>query len=120
MGPTWPERPRPSGAAPYLESHLDAPGGPLPGTASLLSVTGPFEVTALKRSERGDGLVLRMVNLSPRGASATLMVAPQLGIRRAFLTDLNESRQGELPLKGNRVTVRARRREIVTVELTGE
>ncbi len=73
---------------PYLESHTCAPGGALPATASLLSVSGPFEVTALKRSERGDSLILRMVNLSPRAATARggarAAIGNQAGVRHGL------------------------------------
>jgi len=117
---SWAELAREADAVrsdPYLEYHTCAPGGALPPTASLLSVAGPFEVTALKRAERGDSLVLRMVDLSPRAAAATVMLSPLLGITRAFATDLNEARQSEVPMAGNRVRVRARTRGIVTLEL---
>jgi hypothetical protein len=107
-------------AEPYVEHYLPpgaVSGGTLPGAHSFLTVSGPFEVTAFKRSERGDSLVLRLVNLSPRAAQAVVQLSPMLGVKRAFTTDLLEARGAATPVVNNRLEIRAKTREIVTVEL---
>jgi len=104
-------------AEPYVEHYLYPAGGTLPGAHSFLTVSGPFEVTALKRSERGDSLILRMVNLSPRSAKAVVKLSLALDVEGAFAANLLEERLALLPVVNGRLEVRAKTREIVTVEL---
>lgn len=103
---------------PYIGHYLYSPGGgDLPGAHSFLRVSGPFELTAFKQCEEGNSLLVRLVNMSPKTAGATLRPSPLLGIKSAHLTDLRERRLKHLPIARGVVRVRARTREIVTIEL---
>ncbi len=104
-------------ANPFVDYYCFTPSGDLPAAHSFVAVSGPFEVTAFKRSERGNSLVLRMVNLSPRAARATIKLSPMLHIGSAYLCDLQEKRGTELSVRTGRIEVKAKTREIVTIEL---
>ncbi len=104
-------------AAPLVDYYCFQPEGDLPAAHSFLEVSGPFQLTAFKRSERGDSLIARLVNLSPRAATATLRASSALKVTGAHLTDLLERRQEELPVRGGKVKVKAKTRAIVTIEL---
>jgi len=104
-------------AKPFADYYCFAPSGDLPAAHSFLAVSGPFQLTALKRSERGDSLILRLVNLSPRAAKATIKLSPLLQVTAVYLTDLLEQRQKKLSVRNHRVELKAKTRDIVTIEL---
>ncbi len=90
--------------------------GPWPGAASLVAVDGPVAVSALKRSEDGGALVVRLVNMGDEPAEAILRsMLPMAG---AQLVNLAEEPQADLPLEGAAVPVPLGPRQIVTVALT--
>lgn len=61
----------------YLEDQY--PGLQVPEDASLLQVTGKgLAVTAVKRAEDGNGLILRVVNLSAQGVEGTVRCAGEM------------------------------------------
>jgi alpha-mannosidase len=102
--------------SPFVE-HYASGRGRLGGARSFLKVSGPLEVTALKRCEDRESLIVRLVNLSPHTAKAVLTLAPELKVRRASVTDLRERRGRAVHLAKGRLRLTARTREIVTLEL---
>lgn len=103
--------------APYTDHCLDKVGGGLPGVLSLVSVASPYELSACKRAEDRQGLIVRAVNMSDHPAVLAITTAAALRIRSAWRTDLCERRQAGVPVMAGRVTVRGRPWEIITVEL---
>jgi len=91
--------------------------GLVPGGAGLLEVTGPaVAVSAIKKHEVRDTLVVRLCNLAPAAAEAVLVTGPALGA--AWRTDLLEERLAPLvPTDGHRLAIRLGPHEISTVEL---
>jgi len=87
------------------------------GGSGLLEVTGPaVAVSAIKKHEERDTLVVRLCNLSPASAEAALVTGPAL--RSAWRTDLLEERQAPLtPAGAHRLAVPLGPHEIATVEL---
>lgn len=97
-----------------------APGarknGALPATP--FSIAGdPVLVSAVKRAESGDGIIVRL--LEQRGVPATCTIKLALPgdaeVGQAFLANALETRGKELPVAGGAVTVTLRPNEIVTV-----
>lgn len=90
---------------------------PLPPSGSFLRVEPEtLVISALKRAEEGDGLILRLYNPRPQALKASvefLLLAPT----RAFLTTLEEQPQRELTLRGQSVEFDMRPWEIVTLKL---
>lgn len=104
---------------PYVEHYLYRSGAEeLPPRHSFLEVPRGFEVSAFKQGEREGALILRLVNMSPRAARGTVKLSPLLEVKAAYVTDLRERRQKKVALRAGRLEVRARSREIVTLELT--
>lgn len=68
--------------------------GELPRSRSFVSVEPEnVIVTAVKKAERSDALVVRLLNTTPEGVRASLRTS--LKIRTASLTNLNEERTGQ-------------------------
>ena len=79
------------GARPLTDPWRPEPaagGEPLPPEASLLEVDGPIEVTAVKRAEDRDELVVRLLNESPMPVRGS--VRPFRTARSARVVDLAE------------------------------
>jgi alpha-mannosidase len=91
-------------------------GGDLPQELSFLEVS-PRQVvlSALKRCEYRDTLVLRMFN--PTSQTLLGQVACRLPLTEAWLTNMNEERRERLPVAGGTVSVPFGHKKIVTVEL---
>jgi hypothetical protein len=91
--------------------------GLVPGGAGLLEVTGPaVAVSAIKKHEVRDTLVVRLCNLTPAAAEAVLVTGPALGA--AWRTDLLEERLVPLvPTDGHRLAIPLGPHEIATVEI---
>jgi alpha-mannosidase len=71
--------------------------GTLPLASSFLRVSPPeFALTAIKRAERGDGLIVRGVSLAADPIEVALDSAPMLGLRSAQRAHLDETQAGEL------------------------
>jgi len=91
-------------------SDLHAPG------AWLLEAPGdPLCVTAVKKHEERDTLVVRLVNLGDRRETATLTIGRD--VAGAWRTDLLEERREALVAAGREVAVAVGPREIATVEI---
>jgi len=91
--------------------------GHVSGGAGLLEVSGRgVAVSAVKRHEVRDTLVVRLVNLAPSPGAATLVLCR--AVRGAWLTDLLEERAAPLaPADGARLGVALAPHEIATVEV---
>ena len=91
--------------------------GLVPGGAGLLEVTGPaVAVSAIKKHEVRDTLVVRLCNLAPVAAEAVLVTGPALGA--AWRTDLLEERLAPLaPAGAHCLAIPLGPHEIATVEV---
>jgi alpha-mannosidase len=84
--------------------------------AGLLEAPGdPLCVTAVKKGEERDSLVVRLVNLGSRPATGTLRLGRE--VERAWRTGVLEERAVGLRPSGREVTVEAGPHEILTLEL---
>jgi mannosylglycerate hydrolase len=94
-------------------------GGPLSDTAGFLRVTEDGEqlkVTAVKRSEDGQAVIVRFFNPTAQPVSAFIESA--WPVRQAAYASLNEERQASTRVEGmHRVPVLAEPKKIVTVRL---
>ena len=104
-------------AAPPLVLDDVAHPGALKSGKPLFVIDGDgFDVTAIKRCEERDSLLVRVVNLRDEDRVAGIDLP--VPVRTAYRLNLNEDRVEPLAIQGERVSVRARPREIVTIELT--
>jgi len=93
--------------------------GDIPAAGQLLSVDSPdFAVSAIKRAENGDGVVVRVYNITNDEASATIDLKPVRG--DVTLTNLNEEEIAEVPRVRATVPVTARPNEIITLRFRRE
>ena len=86
--------------------------GRLPPRRAFLPVTGDVVLSALKRADDRDALILRVFNPGDEPATLTLHDAAA-----AFTTDLAERRGAALPAAGDAVTVPVAPRQIRTIEV---
>ncbi len=76
---------------------------PLPGRVAFVTLDQPgVELAALKPAERGTGVVVRLASAAGRDLNG-LRLQTHLGAQRAWLVDLAEREQRELPLDGGAV-----------------
>jgi alpha-mannosidase len=96
---------------------VEAHEGSLPGQHSFLGITGDNVVlTALKKAEDSDALLLRLYEWAGTGAEVRLSL-PE-GASGAWLTNLMEKPEGEqLSLSNHHVTILAHPYEIVSLRL---
>jgi alpha-mannosidase len=89
----------------------------VPGGTGLLESTSPrTSVTAVKRCEDRDTLVVRVVNLAGEPTDETLVLGPT--VRRAWRTSLLEERESALaPAGAHEVRIALGAHEIATLEL---
>ncbi len=93
-------------------------GGALPPQTSFFKVTpASVALTAVKRAESGDGLVLRLVETEGRAVSAELF--SHWFLRGAFETNLLERNEKPLATEGDLLTLDFTPFEIKTVVLRG-
>ncbi len=91
--------------------------GALPASYSFVQIEPANVVlTAVKKAEDDDGLVMRFYEWAGKEGDVTLQ-APS-GARSATETDLMEKGGGELPLKDGKVTVHTKPYEIKTVKVS--
>lgn len=93
--------------------------GQLPATQSFISVEPHnLMVTALKKSELGDGLVLRLYNSTAETVNG--MIGTHLPVKAACLTNLNEQPlpNSELDTEHGYIPLEVGGREIKTIKLT--
>ncbi|MFQ5739384.1 MAG: hypothetical protein ACE5JX_10270 [Acidobacteriota bacterium] len=102
--------------APPLSIWVENGSGPpvTPASTSFLSIEGPAQLVAMKRSEAGDGLILRL-RAGSSGGTATLtpIVAPS----SAWLTDLVEQPTSPLAIDAGAIDVPLVADGVVTVLL---
>jgi alpha-mannosidase len=101
-----------------LAAHECQPGqGDLPAELSLLSVEPPtIPVSAIKRSESGKGIIVRLFNPTGREVNVSLCFFRPLAT--AHRLRLDETLLASIPVSdGNRVNLSVGKKEIVTVEL---
>ena len=72
-----------------------------------------FQVSAIKRAEDGDGVILRVYNTTPHEAETTVDI-PQLA-GTVSMVNLNEEHIADVPRVGTSVPVTARPNEIVSL-----
>jgi mannosylglycerate hydrolase len=85
----------------------------LPAVASLVTVEGDVEVTAVKRSERDDRLVVRCLNQSP--APQTVRLRPYRRMDRSWRLDLAEDEIDELVVSDGAVELELGAWELATI-----
>lgn len=95
--------------------------GPLPDELSFAALTTvepayAFRMTALKRAEAGDGVIIRFFNTLDRAVQGELQTWWG-GSPRVFRTNLNEEEQAELSNVNGVIRVEAGPKEIVTLKL---
>lgn len=102
---------------PLLATQVVRPAGARSTPWALVEASpADLHVTAIKRAERGDSVIVRAVNLGP--ARVTGRITAGFDVREAHVVDLAEDRQAALTvLRGRSVEVAVRSKQIVTVEL---
>ena len=90
--------------------------GQLPRKQRLLKVE-PAEVlvTAVRRCEKRDSILIRLVNLAQEKVDAVLTCG--LALKEVYRLDLLQRRRKELDFKRNRVRLHLGAKEIATLEL---
>jgi alpha-mannosidase len=90
--------------------------GDLPREMSFLSI-GPDELvlTALKRGEERETMILRFFNPTARDLEGKVSLFKE--IKGAWLTNMNEERREELTPSGKSVAVPVPKKKIITVEI---
>jgi len=102
--------------SPLMPFATDAHPGTLPSHHSFVSVEdGPFEITALKRSEDGKSLILRGHETLGRKGKVTVTFdrAPAL----AWLSDLTERASQRVPVQNGKIQFECNAFEFVTLRL---
>ncbi len=91
-------------------------GGDLPKQMSFIEI-GPKEIvlSALKKCERRDTLVLRMFNPTLKDISANIRFFRS--VKEAWLTNMNEERKKKLPVNDNSISIQFGHKKIVTCEV---
>ena len=88
--------------------------GHIAASDQLLAVTSPsFPVSAIKRAEDGDGVIVRVYNISDGEAETLVNLKPVIG--DVTLTDLNEDPVAEVPRVHGGVPLTARPNQIMTL-----
>jgi mannosylglycerate hydrolase len=103
-----------------LRAVLKTGPGSLPDETSFFSLSsegtiGGFRLSALKRSEDGDGVILRFFNTTDQPVRGKVESHWHAG--RAFTTNLKEDEQEELKTVDRAVEFETRQKEIVTLKL---
>ena len=94
------------------------PDGSEPATRSFLDVSarsGDIALSALKKTDDRDSLVVRMFN--PGDMDADVFVTTDFPVRQAFEVNLLEEREHELVIESDGIRVRAQPHQILTIEL---
>jgi len=88
--------------------------GHLPAAASLLDVDSTaFQVSAIKRAEDGDGVIVRLYNTLDAPAEGKVDLTPVTG--DVSMVNLNEEHITDVPRVGRGVPIAARPNEIVSL-----
>ncbi len=87
--------------------------GTLPTSGQLVKINGDVFVSAVKTAENGDGIIVRLSDISGKGGDVTLDFCK--AVKSAYETDLNENVTAELKADGNVVTANVEAYGIKTV-----
>jgi alpha-mannosidase len=92
-------------------------GGQLPETLSFVEIQPQnLVLSAVKRSEDGESLIVRFYNLERVEIAARITTG--FPLQAAYRLNLNEERVSDLPLRGkHRVELTVKPAEVVTIEL---
>lgn len=102
---------------PLWESTIGANRGELDERYSFVSADKPNAViTAVKKAEQGDGLIVRFYDAYDCKSDVTISVSASYG--KAYLCDLMENELQEIGIKDGKVTVPVSNFEIVTLKFT--
>ena len=102
---------------PLYEKKIAANTGDLPENYSFVSVDKPNAViTAVKKAENGDGLIVRFYDAYDCKSNVTLTV-PKI-YTKAYICDLMENETEELTVNNGKITISVSNFEIVTVKFT--
>ncbi len=102
---------------PLYQKNIGKQTGEMPATYSFVSADKPNAViTAVKKAESGDGMIVRMYDSFDCRTTVTLSVPKTM--KKAYLCDLMENELGELALKNGKIRVPMSNFEIVTIKLT--
>ena len=74
-----------------------------------------FKLTAMKKSEDGDGLIIRLFNKLDKPARGRVKLAVK--VLKAWRTNLNEENQEELHIERGQIHFQARKKESVTIRV---
>ncbi len=101
---------------PFYERTVGKQSGDLPECYSFISADKPNAViTAVKRAENGEGVIVRMYDSYDCRSNVTLTFPNSF--KRAYLCDLMENETNEIEVRDGRLTVSMSNFEIVTVKL---
>jgi alpha-mannosidase len=95
------------------------PGGAAETRRSFLRVerrSGDAVLSALKKAEDRDGIIVRLFN--PGALEADVALTPGFAVTEAFAVNFLEAHQSALTIIGNTVSVRLKPHRIQTIELT--
>jgi mannosylglycerate hydrolase len=104
-------------ATPLRCAQIGRQEGPLPVTRSQLTLSGSdnLVLSALKKAEDRDSLIVRFYNPSPETVTAELAFGWM--IKEAYRLKLNEEREGALTIKDGRICIETGAHKIITLEL---
>ncbi len=102
---------------PLLAIVAQAHSGTLPPAHSFVSLEpGNVVLTAMKKAEDDDGMIIRFYESTGRETQATLRLP--IGVTRAVETNLLEKEEAPLKTSGDSVVISTRPHEIKTVKIT--
>lgn len=101
-------------AVPLRARRAEGDSGALPAEGALLALEGPaFAVSALKRAEDGEGVVVRLYNVSSGSASGRVRLAEPF--QRAEFVNMEEAFLAEAPLEDGWVRLEARPNQVINL-----
>jgi alpha-mannosidase len=90
--------------------------GTLPASHSFMTVEGNFEITALKKAEKGDEFILR--GHETMGTESTVRLKLSVPVKSAWTADLLEQRLQPVPIQDGEIKLTCRPFEFVTLRLS--
>ena len=94
----------------------DEHDGSLPASNSFMTVEGNFEVTALKKAEKGDEFILR--GHETMGTDSAVRLKFSLPVKGAWNADLLEQRGQSVPVQDGEIKLNCRPFEFITLRLS--
>ena len=107
-------------ATPLRPAQVGRQDGTLPLTRSQLVLSGSdnLVLSALKKAEDRDSLIVRFYNPSPENVKTVIDLGMEA--REAYLLNLNEVREKQFPVTNGKLTIEAGAHKIITVEVVME